>query len=613
MIIRVGPRPHSFALLGTVGALLAVALALPGVASAAVEPECGTLPPPGAARCLALRVVSASSSRAGAQPGALVAARTAPPAGSLGPAVLHAAYGLPATTAAANAQTVAIVDAYDDPNAEADLAVFDGQFGLPACTTANGCFTKLNQGGRSAPVPVTDRRWAGEIALDVETAHAICQNCRIVLIEAASSQFYDLAAAENSAARLSGVGEISNSWSGDEAGADYPAFDHPGIAITAATGDGGYLDWSTGDISPQFPASSPHVIAVGGTTLSTGSDGSWAGETAWTSGGSGCSQSLRAPSWQQAAAGWSATGCGTLRSTADIAADADPATGVPVYGPDRNGVRGWDQIGGTSLSAPIVAAAFGLAGGAQGVRYPAATLYQQQIANPAGLHDITTGADGCAGAACAPGSTCGAATSCQAAVGYDGPTGVGSPAGLVAFIPGGSSGGGSGGAGSGGAGSGGAGSGGGSQTGGSGAPGPPLSQPPPSQPPAHPDGSTTPTQVPARAAAAAAPQLSMLRLPGGRLARATRRGPSVGGGLSVLVGLSARAVVSFTVLRQVKRHGHNRWVRVSGSFSIVGHPGLNRLRFTGRLSGLPLPAGRYLLVAQVTGGPARTAVFAITR
>jgi len=378
--------------------------------------------------------------------------------------------------------------------------------------------------------------------------------------------------------------------------------EQPQGAITAATGDGGYLDWSTGVISPQFPASSPHVIAVGGTTLRTGSDGSWAGETAWTSGGSGCSQSLRASSWQQAAAGWSATGCATLRSTADVAADADPATGVPVYGPDRSGVRGWDQIGGTSLSAPIVAAAFGLAGGAQGVRYPAATLYGQQIANPAGLHDITTGADGCAGAGCAPGSTCGAATSCQAAAGYDGPTGVGTPAGLVAFIPGGSSGGGSGGAGSGGAGSGG-----GSQTGGSGAPGPP-----PSQPPAHPDGSTTPTQVPARAAAAA-PQLSMLRLPGGRLARATRRGPSVGGGLSVLVGLAARAVVRFTVLRQVKRHGHNRWVRVSGSFSIVGHPGLNRLRFTGRLSGLPLPAGRYLLVAQVTGGPARTAVFAITR
>jgi len=609
------PQTHRLGLLGVVVAavVLAAGLAQPGLAGAVVvAPECGTLPPPGAARCLALRV-SASSSGAGVRPRALVAARTAPPAGSLGPAILHAAYGLPATTAAANAQTVAIVDAYDDPNAEADLAVFDSQFGLPACTTANGCFTKLNGSGQSAPLPSTDWGWAAEIALDVETVHAVCQNCRIVLIEAASNQFSDLAAAEDTAAGLGGVGEISNSWSGDEAGADDPAFNHPGIAITASTGDYGYLDWKSGNVSPQFPASSPHVIAVGGTTLSTGSGGSWAGETAWTSGGSGCSQSLRAPSWQQAAAGWSATGCGTLRSTADIAADANPATGVPVYGPDLNGVGGWDQVGGTSLSSPIVAAAFGLAGGAQGTSYPGATLYAHQTNNSSGLHDITSGANGCSGTTCPAGSTCGAATSCHTSVGYDGPTGVGAPAGLVAFIPGGSSGGGSGGAGSGGAGSGG-----GSQTGGSGAPGPPPSQPPPSQPPpsqppAHPDGSTTPTQVPTRSAAAAAPQLSMLRLLGRRLARATRRGPSVGGGLSVLVGLSAPAVVRFTVFRQVNRHGHNRWVRVSGSFSIMGHGGLNRVRFTGRLSGLPLPAGRYLLVAQVTPGPGQAAVFAITR
>ncbi|MEA2506885.1 MAG: hypothetical protein QOH48_1503 [Actinomycetota bacterium] len=330
-----------------------------------------------------------------------------------GPAQFHGAYSLPTTGPAG--QTIAIVDAYNDPTAKADLNTYDTTFGLPSFPNCGSgvtasCFQKVDQTGGTA-YPRTDPGWALEIALDVETAHQICRNCKILLVEANTASFSNLATAENTAVRL-GADAISNSYGGNElSSTNGGAYDHAGIAITASSGDNGY--------GVESPASYNTVVAVGGTTLKITSSNTYSSESVWSGSGSGCSHYFSARSWQTAAAGWSATACGSKRGVADVAADADPNTGAAIYDSTRySGQVGWFQVGGTSLSSPLIAAVYGLAGNEATVTYPSSIPY----AHVSSLHDVTTGSNG----------SCGT-TMCKGAPGYDGPTGVGTPKGITAF------------------------------------------------------------------------------------------------------------------------------------------------------------------------------------
>ena len=327
----------------------------------------------------------------------------------LRPVDLHSSYNLPVD--AAKPQTIALVDAYDDPTAEGDLAAYDAEFGLPACTSANGCFVKLNQSGASSPLPQPEPGWGLEISLDIESAHAVCQNCRIMLVEANSNYFSDLEAAEHTAV-AQGATEISNSY-GASGSYESPGYNYPGVVVTASSGDWGYQQ------PGSFPATSPDVVAVGGTTLLL-KEGHRSSEIAWSGAGSGCSEFAAAPAWQQALSDWPSVGCAGYRASADVSADADPNSGFAVY--DSSGYFGpepWLTVGGTSLASPVVAATFARAGGSGGVAYPAETLY----ANQRSLHDVVEGASG----------VCEAEAICTAGAGYDGPTGLGTPEGLTAF------------------------------------------------------------------------------------------------------------------------------------------------------------------------------------
>jgi subtilase family serine protease len=369
----------------------AALLALPASARAASHRVCGD-PKPLHAACLAEVVTTAPGS---AQPRAQAA-----PSG-YGPADLQSAYGLPATGGAG--RTIAIVDAYDDPTAEADLGVYRSAYGLPACTTANGCFRKVNQSGGSSP-PAKDGGWAQEISLDLDMASATCPACRILLVEANDSSFTNLGTGVNTAAAL-GASAIANSYGGSEfsqetrnAYAGY--FNHPGIAITVSSGDAGY--------GVEFPAASPYVTAVGGTSLSrAGTARGWT-ESAWSGAGSGCSRYVAKPSWQHD------SGC-LRRTVADVSAVADPQTGVAVYDSTAyQGASGWMVFGGTSASAPIVAGAYAQGGGSSP---------SLPYSSPGALWDVTSGSNG----------LCSPAYLCTAGAGYDGPTGLGTPHGAAAF------------------------------------------------------------------------------------------------------------------------------------------------------------------------------------
>ena len=421
-----------------------------------------TTPAPGRASCLALRLVPLTpAARAHTRPLGTSAQTPLPPSASaaegaygLRPQDFHRAYSLPSN--ASVPQTIGIVDAYDDPNAEADLGVYDREFGLPECSAANGCFTKINQNGASSPLPAPSGEWALEVALDLETTHAVCENCRIVLVEAESNSIASLEAAEDRAV-LAGATEVTNSWGAAEPLTDSAAFNHPGVVITAAAGDNGYLDWDAfyaGERgSVLYPAASPHVVSVGATRLSVKPNGEWAGESVWNNSdgasGGGCSSSFAAPPWQRDLPDWSAVGCGSERSVADVAADGDPYTGAAVYDstPWEGFVLGWMPVGGTSLASPLVAAAYALAGGAHGQAYPAQGLYENAVYDPSTLHQVTSGSNGeCLVASSAAGesgcsaaqeaASCGGRTVCMAGAPYGGASGVGTPDGLGAFQPG---------------------------------------------------------------------------------------------------------------------------------------------------------------------------------
>ena len=317
-----------------------------------------------------------------------------------GPAQIQAAYGLPAAASATpSGPVVAIVDAYDDPNAAADLATYRSAYGLPACTTANGCFRKVNQTGGSK-LPRANGSWAQEISLDLDMVSAACPNCKILLVEASTPSFANLAAGVNAAAQL-GAAAISNSYGGSDSAAT-SAYDHPGIAVVASTGDSGY--------GVQSPASYPTVVAVGGTSLRSGSGGY--SETAWSGAGSGCSTINAKPSWQT-----SATAC-SGKASADVSAVADPNTGVAVYDSYAyQGASGWLVFGGTSASSPIIGSVYALSGNTAG--YPASYTWTYAAA----LHDVTSGSNG----------SCPTAVWCTAGTGWDGPTGLGTPNGTGAF------------------------------------------------------------------------------------------------------------------------------------------------------------------------------------
>ncbi len=285
----------------------------------------------------------------------------------------------------------------------------------------------------------------------------MCPGCALLLVEARSASLPAFEEATDTAARL-GAGEISISW-GEGEPAQAPgggaAFDHPGIVITASAGDTGYLNWGSPEPErgrPEYPASSPDVIAVGGTTLELGAAGEWQGERVWDQlepsaegGGSGCSTLFGAPSWQLELPSWDAVGCGGQRSVADVAAIAGPDPGVAVYDTtkDSAGAKpGWRRLWGTSVGAPLVAAAYALAGGAHGVAYPAQTLYADASRDTALLHDVTTGTNGeCArllGRGCTPeeqAAACAGRAICVAGPGYDGPTGLGTLHGIGALEP----------------------------------------------------------------------------------------------------------------------------------------------------------------------------------
>jgi hypothetical protein len=325
------------------------------------------------------------------------------------PVDLQTAYGI---GAGVGAPTVAIVDAYDNPNVEADLGVYRSQFGLPACTTANGCFKKVNQSGGTS-YPTKNVGWGQEIALDVEMASAMCPNCKVLLVEASSNSFGNLMAAVDYATAHAGF--VSNSYGGSEFNGEtsYDGhFNKPGVVITVSSGDNGY--------GAEYPAASQYVTAVGGTTLNLDASGNRSSETAWSGAGSGCSAYEPKPSWQHD------SGC-ARRTVADVSAVADPSTGVAVY--DSYGSSGganWLVFGGTSVAAPVVAGVYAVAGTPGASDRPSSYPYNAAAAGS--LFDITSGNNG----------SCGTYL-CKGLVGYDGPTGLGAPNGTTAFAAPGSS------------------------------------------------------------------------------------------------------------------------------------------------------------------------------
>ncbi|MGX1668143.1 carboxypeptidase regulatory-like domain-containing protein [Streptomyces sp. NPDC055400] len=391
------------ATLGASAALLCpVAFATPAhAADTSVERACEA-PQPGQFACFAMRRTDVKSAK-----GLL---RSADPDG-LSPAELRSAYGLPDD--GGKGATIAVVAAQDNPNAEADMAVYRRQFGLPECTTAGGCFTKVDQSGGQG-YPVARAGWAAEISLDLQMVSAVAPKAHIVLVEAATPGFDDLGAAVNQAV-AQGAQFVSNSYgsgySSTAGSGEDPAqstmdayFDHPGVTVVASSGDSGF--------GVSYPASSPYVTAVGGTSLVKDDSARGWSEKVWAGSGSGCSLFSPKPAFQKD------TNC-AKRTVADVAAVADPATGVAVY--DSFKADGWSVFGGTSASAPIITGVYANAGKPLAGTHPNSYPYAKSGA----LNDVTEGANGSCGSS--------PAYLCRGAEGYDGPTGLGTPKGPDAF------------------------------------------------------------------------------------------------------------------------------------------------------------------------------------
>ncbi len=635
-----------------------------------VRPVCAP-PAPFTAGCLALELVPRTVPThdrprplaiAKGSPNGVRAAAEGHPYG-LRPQDLHSVYQLPDT--APSPQTIALVEAYNDPNAEADLQSYDQEFALPACTRSNGCLTQVNQDGETTSLPfpqsegaliegegvcathsgeeseaaceevATAKGWIGEMSLDLEVAHGICQNCRIALVEASSPSETDLEAAEDTAARSTSAGgvgasEISNSWGfgecvelelvpGDikrECVEGDAAFNHPGIVITAAAGDNGYLSWY-GETSPkgfaEYPAASPHVVSVGGTHLelleNEGGGYGWGAETVWNgdgAGGGGCSLTFAAAPWQQSLSDWSSVGCGGGRAIADVSADADPFTGVAVYDgfsecesePGSGVLVHWCTIGGTSLSSPLIASVFALAGGAGAAPYPAKTLYEHELSSPGSLHDVTTGSNGecqtpyqegtgLSGCdASEEGRSCGGQAICVAQNGYDGPTGLGTPDGLGAFQPPVGNG--------------------ETPTGPSETPAGPSATTSPASGGGSPVGSPLVASTPAVRPPLAI-SLTGLTLTTNAIVALNGSRPrisQVGFVFDISPGARVRAVLA----ERVRAHRRTRWQTLPSSITIAATTGRNSRRLSGHRV---LSAGVYRLTLTPSGGPSRSLTFQI--
>jgi subtilase family serine protease len=294
------------------------------------------------------------------------------------PAQIKSVYNFPTSTSAGTGKTIAIVDAYDDPTAESDLAVFSSQYGLPACTTANGCFKKVDQNGGTS-YPRTDSGWALEISLDVQWAHAIAPGAQILLVEAKTNSFTNLLPAEDYAKTHAQY--VSNSWGGSEFSGENSYDSHfvqSGVSFFVSAGDAG--------LPAEYPSSSPNVISVGGTTLNNVGKPNFS-ETGWSSGGGGCSVYETVTSAQSSFGGYKQVNCGGKRATPDVSLDADPASGVSIYDSTRyQGQSGWFKIGGTSASSPMWAARSAVAG----VVVSSAYVYGNSIT----YRDITSGNNG---------------------------------------------------------------------------------------------------------------------------------------------------------------------------------------------------------------------------
>ena len=343
----------------------------------------------GEKRCLAKVVTDTNGQPLQVDP----LARTA-----FGPTDLQSAYKLPST--GGKGKTIALIDAYYYPNAEADLATYRKMYNLPACTSANGCFTQVDATGNDpsslAPDPKGCMGWFGETALDLQMASATCPDCNILLVEVSGSRG-DFGGAVNEAVMLGAVA-VSNSYGGKDS-QDDPSYNHDGVLITAASGDKGY--------GVSSPASFTGVVAVGGTSLMrSASSRGWA-EQAWSGSGSGCSAVVSQPPWQ------TEMGC-SRRAVVDVSAVGDPRTGVAVFCSDTQGGN-WQIVGGTSAAAPIVAGAFTVLN----VKPAPSFIWQ----NPADFFDVTMGSTSPTG--------CSTPVLCTAGVGWDGPTGWGSPNGTL--------------------------------------------------------------------------------------------------------------------------------------------------------------------------------------
>jgi Subtilase family len=656
-----------------------------------VRSACST-PTPGRAGCLALELVpQTAAARARTHPlgmtrsGPIGAGVAAQGADGLRPADLRDAYfaGESPEAPASASQTIALVDAYNDPNARADLETYEQEFGLSQCPAAeSACFEQLNQQGETAnpPFPASEAArqaeqavcenpqksrqtreaackqvveaegWAVEISTDLDVARAVCQhNCKILLVEAEEPTDGDLEEAESTAV-AHGATEISNSWGGEEGVSDSSAFDHPGIPIVAAAGDDGYLNWTKAAeaaepggapgyfVGADYPASSPHVIAVGGTRL-TLKAGSWQSESVWNddpglpeanngAGGSGCSSHFEANEWQREVPDWSEVGCADLRAVADVSADSDPYTGVAVYDsvPDVHEEAGqvvntplhWWPIGGTSVASPIIASMFALAGGAHGVDYPAQTLYAHLETGL--LHPVSAGGNGqcddsyagCAGSMnplssrfafdCGEGVLiCNSAPGCEGHY-YDGPTGVGTPDGIAAFKPeehpardvaacqpkSKSS----------------SGSVGGKDTGESSG-----SDPTMGPPPVAPERLALALEAAPSAAAAAArvPTLSALTLTANALVALNRHRPKVSW-IAFAFRLDMPARVHAKLAKQVKTGGRTRWQILPFSRTITAAKGRDSAHLSAQGALVP---GRYRLTLTPAHGTARSLTFQV--
>jgi hypothetical protein len=281
--------------------------------------------------------------------------------------------------------TIAIVDAYDDVTIASDLQVFDSTLGLP-----NPAFSKINQNGGTS-LPRGDSGWAEETSLDVEWAHAIAPKAAILLVEANSASFSDLLTAVQTAANHSGVVAVSMSWGGGEFSGEtsYDSyFKSPsgrGVTFLASSGDSG--------APVSYPAVSPNVVSVGGTTLSLDSSGNITNEAGWSGSGGGISSQESQPSYQHGVV----TQSSTKRTNPDVAYDADPNTGFPVYDSYSFPTAPWQQFGGTSDAAPQWAALIAIAdqgralAGLGSLDSVSQTLPKLYSVSAADFHDITSG------------------------------------------------------------------------------------------------------------------------------------------------------------------------------------------------------------------------------